>query len=112
LKFIIAIIKPHKLDDLRDALQAEGVHGMTVSEVKGYGRQGGHKEIYRGAEYAVNYVPKTKVELAVSNDLADRVIEVIRGAANSNQIGDGKVFVFELADAMRIRTGETGEAAL
>lgn len=112
MKFIIAIIKPHKLDDLREALQAEDVHGMTVSEVKGYGRQGGHKEIYRGAEYAVNYVPKTKVELAVSDELADRVVEVLRDAANTDQIGDGKIFVFELAEAMRIRTGETGNTAL
>ena len=112
MKFIIAIIKPHKLDDLRDALQAEGVHGMTVSEVKGYGRQGGHKEIYRGAEYAVNYVPKAKIELAVPADIADRVVEVIREAANSDQIGDGKIFVLDLANAVRIRTGEAGSEAL
>lgn len=112
MKFIIAVIKPHKLDDLRDALQAENVFGMTVSEVKGYGRQGGHKEIYRGAEYAVNYVPKVKVELAVGDDIADRVVEVIREAANTDQIGDGKIFVFELSEVMRIRTGETGEAAI
>ena len=112
MKFISAIIKPHKLDDIRTALQEEGVHGMTVSEVKGFGRQGGHKEIYRGAEYAVNYVPKTKIEVAVSDEIADRVVEVIRDNANSDQIGDGKIFVFELAEAMRIRTGETGGEAL
>lgn len=112
MKFISAIIKPHKLDDIRTALQEEGVHGMTVSEVKGFGRQGGHKEIYRGAEYAVNYVPKTKIEVAVSDEIADRVVEVIRDNANSDQIGDGKIFVFELAEAIRIRTGETGGEAL
>lgn len=112
MKFISAIIKPHKLDDIRSALQAEDVHGMTVSEVKGYGRQGGHKEIYRGAEYAVNYVPKTKIEVAVADDIADRVVEVIRDNANSDQIGDGKIFVFELGEVVRIRTGETGGEAL
>ena len=108
MKFISAIIKPHKLDDIRTALQEADVHGMTVSEVKGFGRQGGHKEIYRGAEYAVNYVPKTKIEVAVGDDIADRVVEIIRDNANSDQIGDGKIFVFELADVVRIRTGETG----
>lgn len=112
MKFISAIIKPHKLDDIRNALQDEGVHGMTVSEVKGFGRQGGHKEIYRGAEYAVNYVPKTKIEVAVSDDIADRVVELIRDNANSDQIGDGKIFVFELSEVVRIRTGETGGEAL
>ena len=112
MKFISAIIKPHKLDDIRDALQGEGVHGMTVSEVKGFGRQGGHKEIYRGAEYAVNYVPKTKIEVAVSDEIADRVVELIRDNANSDQIGDGKIFVFELSEVVRIRTGETGGEAL
>lgn len=112
MKFISAIIKPHKLDDIRTALQEADVHGMTVSEVKGYGRQGGHKEIYRGAEYAVNYVPKTKIEVAVGDDIADRVVEIIRDSANSDQIGDGKIFVFELADVVRIRTGETGSEAL
>lgn len=112
MKFISAIIKPHKLDDIRTALQEEGVHGMTVSEVKGFGRQGGHKEIYRGAEYSVNYVPKTKIEVAVGDDIADRVVEIIRDNANSDQIGDGKIFVFELADVVRIRTGETGSEAL
>lgn len=112
MKFISAIIKPHKLDDIRTALQEADVHGMTVSEVKGFGRQGGHKEIYRGAEYAVNYVPKTKIEVAVGDDIADRVVEIIRDNANSDQIGDGKIFVFELADVVRIRTGETGSEAL
>lgn len=112
MKFISAIIKPHKLDDIRTALQEADVHGMTVSEVKGFGRQGGHKEIYRGAEYAVNYVPKTKIEVAVADDIADRVVEIIRDNANSDQIGDGKIFVFELADVVRIRTGETGSEAL
>ena len=112
MKFISAIIKPHKLDDIRNALQDEGVHGMTVSEVKGFGRQGGHKEIYRGAEYAVNYVPKTKIEVAVADDIADRVVELIRDSANSDQIGDGKIFVFELSEVVRIRTGETGGEAL
>jgi nitrogen regulatory protein PII len=112
MKFISAIIKPHKLDDIRTALQEADVHGMTVSEVKGFGRQGGHKEIYRGAEYAVNYVPKTKIEVAVADDIADRVVEIIRDNANSDQIGDGKIFVFELTEAVRIRTGETGSEAL
>lgn len=112
MKFISAIIKPHKLDDIRTALEEEGVHGMTVSEVKGFGRQGGHKEIYRGAEYAVNYVPKTKIEVAVSDEIADRVVEVIRDNANSDQIGDGKIFIFELSGVVRIRTGETGGEAL
>ena len=112
MKFISAIIKPHKLDDIRTALQEADVHGMTVSEVKGFGRQGGHKEIYRGAEYAVNYVPKTKIEVAVADDIADRVVEIIRDNANSDQIGDGKIFVFDLAEAVRIRTGETGSEAL
>lgn len=112
MKFISAIIKPHKLDDIRTALQEADVHGMTVSEVKGFGRQGGHKEIYRGAEYAVNYVPKTKIEVAVADDIADRVVEIIRDNANSDQIGDGKIFVFELAEVVRIRTGETGSEAL
>lgn len=112
MKYIIAVIKPHKLDEIRDALQREGVLGMTVSEVKGYGRQGGQKEIYRGAEYAVNYVPKTKIEIAVADEQAARIVEVVREAANSNQIGDGKIFVLEIAEVVRIRTGETGDTAL
>ena len=95
MKFISAIIKPHKLDDIRTALQEADVHGMTVSEVKGFGRQGGHKEIYRGAEYAVNYVPKTKIEVAVADDIADRVVEIIRDNANSDQIGDDHANTFK-----------------
>ncbi len=112
MKMIIAVIKPHRLDQVRDALTAIGVHGLTVSEVRGYGRQGGHTEIYRGAEYQVNFVPKLKLELAVPNELSERVVEAIREAANNDQIGDGKIFVADLEHVMRIRTGETGEAAL
>lgn len=112
MKFIVAVIKPHRLDQVRDALTNIGVHGLTVSEVRGYGRQGGHTEIYRGAEYQVNFVPKLKLELAVPDELSERVIEAIRDAANNNQIGDGKIFVADLEQVMRIRTGETGDEAL
>lgn len=112
MKFIVAVIKPHRLDQVRDALTNIGVHGLTVSEVRGYGRQGGHTEIYRGAEYEVNFVPKLKLELAVPDELSERVIEAIRDAANNNQIGDGKIFVADLEQVMRIRTGETGDEAL
>jgi nitrogen regulatory protein P-II 2 len=112
MKIIIAVIKPFKLDEVRDALTALGVHGMTVSEVKGYGRQRGHTEIYRGAEYAVSFLPKVKIEVAVASDLAPQVIDAITAAAKTGQIGDGKIFVLELAAAVRIRTGETNEAAL
>ncbi|MBL6951726.1 MAG: P-II family nitrogen regulator [Alphaproteobacteria bacterium] len=112
MKLIIAVIKPHRLDQVRDALTGVGVHGLTVSEVRGYGRQGGHTEIYRGAEYQVNFVPKLKLEVAVSNDLCERVVEAIREAANNNQIGDGKIFVLDLEQATRIRTGETDNEAL
>ena len=112
MKFIVAVIKPHRLDSVRDALTAIGVHGLTVSEVRGYGRQGGHTEIYRGAEYQVNFVPKLKMEVAVADDLAERVGEAIREAANNDQIGDGKIFVFDLHQVMRIRTGETDNEAL
>ena len=112
MKFIVAVIKPHRLDSVRDALTAIGVHGLTVSEVRGYGRQGGHTEIYRGAEYQVNFVPKLKMEVAVADDLAERVAEAIREAANNDQIGDGKIFVFDLEQVMRIRTGETDNEAL
>lgn len=112
MKMVIAVIKPHRLDKVRDALTAIGVHGLTVSEVRGYGRQGGHTEIYRGAEYQINFVPKLKLEVAVPNELSERVVEAIREAANSNQIGDGKVFVMDLEQAMRIRTGETDNEAL
>ena len=112
MKFIVAVIKPHRLDSVRDALTAIGVHGLTVSEVRGYGRQGGHTEIYRGAEYQVNFVPKLKMEIAVSDGLAERVVEAVREAANNDQIGDGKIFVFDLEQVMRIRTGETDNEAL
>ena len=112
MKFIVAIIKPHKLDDVRDALAGVGIEGMTASEVKGYGRQKGQTEIYRGAEYQVSVVPKVKIEVAVDDSVADSVVEAIRGAANTDKIGDGKIFVLELANAVRVRTGETGAAAL
>jgi nitrogen regulatory protein P-II 2 len=112
MKIVMAVIKPFKLDEVRDALTAIGVHGMTVSEVKGYGRQRGHTEIYRGAEYAVSFLPKVKVEVAVATDQIDRVIEAIVGAAKTGQIGDGKIFVIPIEHALRIRTGETDTAAL
>ena len=112
MKFVTAIIKPFKLDDVRDALLAVGVHGMTVTEVKGYGRQKGHTEIYRGAEYAVNFLPKIRIDIAVSEEDADRIIETISAAAKTGQIGDGKIFVMSLDHAVRIRTGETDETAL
>jgi len=112
MKFVIAIIKPFKLDEVRDALTAVGVHGMTASEVKGYGRQRGHTEIYRGAEYAVNFLPKVKIEVAVADDLEDKVVAAIGSAAKTGQIGDGKIFVFDLNRAVRIRTGETDSDAL
>lgn len=112
MKLVTAIIKPFKLEDVRDALTRVGVHGMTVTEVKGYGRQKGHTEIYRGAEYAVHFLPKIKVEVAVTSAEADRVVEAIAGAAKTGQIGDGKIFVTDLAHAVRIRTGETDADAL
>ncbi len=112
MKFVTAIIKPFKLDDVREALSALGVSGMTVTEVKGFGRQKGQTEIYRGAEYSTNMVPKLKVEVACASDLADRVVEAIQQAANTGAIGDGKIFVFELGQAVRIRTGETDSVAL
>ena len=112
MKFIIAIIKPHKLDDVRDALTGIGVEGLTVSEVKGYGRQKGQTEIYRGAEYQVNFVPKVKIEVAVDDGVADNAVEAIRTAANTEKIGDGKIFVYDLEQAVRIRTGETGNDAI
>jgi nitrogen regulatory protein P-II 2 len=112
MKIIMAVIKPFKLDEVRDALTAIGVHGMTVTEVKGYGRQRGHTEIYRGAEYAVSFLPKIKIEVAVSNEQVDGVVEAITVAAKTGQIGDGKIFVLELGHATRIRTGETDESAL
>jgi nitrogen regulatory protein P-II 2 len=112
MKIVMAIIKPFKLDEVRDALTATGVHGMTVTEVKGYGRQKGHTEIYRGAEYAVSFLPKIKVEVAVPADQVDNAIAAISGAAKTGQIGDGKIFVLDLESAVRIRTGETDAAAL
>jgi len=112
MKLIIAIIKPFKLDEVRDALNSIGVHGMTVTEVKGYGRQKGHTEIYRGAEYAVNFLPKVRVEIAVAANLVDKTIEAIGNAAKTGQIGDGKIFVTKLDHALRIRTGETDADAL
>ena len=112
MKMVIAVIKPFKLDEVRDALTAIGVHGMTVSEVKGYGRQKGHTEIYRGAEYAVNFLPKVRIEIAVPGEQADRVIEGIGSAAKTGQIGDGKIFVTPVEQAVRIRTGETDADAL
>jgi nitrogen regulatory protein P-II 2 len=112
MKIVMAIIKPFKLDEVRDALTAIGVHGMTVTEVKGYGRQKGHTEIYRGTEYEVNFLPKIKVEAAVESDQVDKVVEAINNAAKTGQIGDGKIFVLPLEHAVRIRTGETDAAAL
>ena len=112
MKFITAIIKPQKLDDVRQALSELGVHGMTVTEVKGFGRQKGHTELYRGAEYVVDFLPKVKVEAAITDDLVERVIEAIEKAANTGKIGDGKIFVFNLEQVVRIRTGETGAQAL
>jgi nitrogen regulatory protein P-II 2 len=112
MKIVMAIIKPFKLDEVRDALTAVGVHGMTVTEVKGYGRQKGHTEIYRGTEYAVSFLPKLKVEVAVPGDQVDKVVEAITSAAKTGQIGDGKIFVHSLEQAVRIRTGETDAAAL
>jgi len=112
MKLVIAIIKPFKLDEVRDALTGLGVRGMTVTEVKGYGRQKGHTEIYRGAEYAVNFLPKIRVEVAVASEEADRVVEAIGAAAKTGQIGDGKIFVMPLDHAMRIRTSETDADAL
>jgi len=112
MKYIIAVIKPHKLEDVREALGALGIAGMTVTEVKGFGRQKGQTEIYRGAEYSVNMVPKVKMEIATSDALAPQVVETIQAKANTDAIGDGKVFVLDLASAVRIRTGETGDTAL
>jgi nitrogen regulatory protein P-II 2 len=112
MKLVIAIIKPFKLEEVRDALTAIGVHGMTVTEVKGYGRQKGHMEIYRGAEYAVNFLPKVRLEIAVASDLAQKAVEAIGIAAKTGQIGDGKIFVAPIEQAVRIRTGETDADAL
>jgi nitrogen regulatory protein P-II 2 len=112
MKLVIAIIKPFKLEEVRDALNLIGVHGMTVTEVKGYGRQKGHTEIYRGAEYAVNFLPKLKIEVAVADDLEERTVAAITQAAKTGQIGDGKIFVTEVGSAVRIRTGETDNDAV
>ncbi|MBX6327351.1 MAG: P-II family nitrogen regulator [Pseudolabrys sp.] len=112
MKLVIAVIKPFKLDEVRDALTRIGVHGMTVTEVKGYGRQKGHMEIYRGAEYAVNFLPKLRLEIAVPSDRVEQVVEAIGAAAKTGQIGDGKIFVLPLEHAVRIRTGETDMSAL
>jgi nitrogen regulatory protein P-II 2 len=112
MKIVMAIIKPFKLEEVRDALTSIGVHGLTVTEVKGYGRQKGHTEIYRGAEYAVSFLPKIKIEVAVTNDLVAKVIDAITGAARTGQIGDGKIFVSSIEKAVRIRTGETDQDAL
>lgn len=112
MKWISAVIKPFKLDDARDALSGIGVQGITVSEVKGFGRQKGHTELYRGAEYVIDFLPKIKVEVAVPDDRVEQVIEALTKATNTGKIGDGKIFVFDLAQAVRIRTGETGIDAL
>ena len=112
MKLIIAIIKPFKLDAVRDALTSLGVQGLTVTEVKGYGRQKGHTEIYRGAEYAVSFLPKIKIEVAVASDLVDKAVDAIVGSAKTGQIGDGKIFVLPIEHAVRIRTGETDTDAL
>ena len=112
MKIVMAIIKPFKLDDVRDALTSIGVHGMTVTEVKGYGRQKGHTEIYRGAEYSVSFLPKLKIEVAVGSEQVDSVVEAITTAAKTGQIGDGKIFILGLDHAVRIRTGETDASAL
>lgn len=112
MKIVMAIIKPFKLDEVREALTGVGIQGLTVTEVKGYGRQKGHTEIYRGAEYAVSFLPKIKIEIAVPNELADKAVEAISTAAKTGQIGDGKVFVYGLDHAVRIRTGETDADAL
>ena len=112
MKLVTAIIKPFKLDEVREALSAIGVQGVTVTEVKGFGRQKGHTELYRGAEYVVDFLPKVKVEAAITDDLVERVIEAIEKAANTGKIGDGKIFVFDLQQVVRIRTGEVGAEAL
>jgi nitrogen regulatory protein P-II 2 len=112
MKIVMAVIKPFKLEEVRDALTGIGVHGLTVTEVKGYGRQKGHTEIYRGAEYAVSFLPKVKIEVAVASGLVPKVVDAITAAARTGQIGDGKIFVYQLEEAVRIRTGERDEDAL
>jgi nitrogen regulatory protein PII len=112
MKLVMAVIKPFKLDDVREALAEVGVQGITVTEVKGFGRQKGHTELYRGAEYVVDFLPKIKIEIAVSEDVLERVVDAVMRAANSGKIGDGKIFVYDLDQVVRIRTGETGADAL
>ncbi|MEC5206221.1 P-II family nitrogen regulator [Vogesella urethralis] len=112
MKLVSAIIKPFKLDEVREALSAIGVQGITVTEVKGFGRQKGHTELYRGAEYVVDFLPKVKLEIAISNELLDQVVEAIETAARTGKIGDGKIFVYDLEQVVRIRTGETGADAV
>ena len=112
MKLVTAIIKPFKLDEVREALSAVGVSGITVTEVKGFGRQKGHTELYRGAEYVVDFLPKVKIEAAIKDDVLDQVIEAIEKSANTGKIGDGKIFVFDLQQVVRIRTGETGSDAV
>ena len=112
MKLVTAIIKPFKLDEVREALSAIGVQGITVTEVKGFGRQKGHTELYRGAEYVVDFLPKIKIEAAIKSDMLDQVVEAIEKSANTGKIGDGKIFVFNLEQVVRIRTGETGAQAL
>jgi nitrogen regulatory protein P-II 2 len=112
MKFVVAMVKPHKLEDVRSALSDIGVSGMTVTEAKGFGRQKGHKEIYRGAEYEIDFLPKSRIEIAVTDEALDQVVEAISAAAGTGSIGDGKIFVLELSQAVRIRTGESGDAAL
>jgi nitrogen regulatory protein P-II 2 len=112
MKLVTAIIKPFKLDDVREALSGIGVQGITVTEVKGFGRQKGHTELYRGAEYVVDFLPKVKLEIAINDDLVEKVVEAICSAANTGKIGDGKIFVYDLEQAIRIRTGEIGASAL
>jgi nitrogen regulatory protein P-II 2 len=112
MKLVTAIIKPFKLDEVREALAAVGVQGITVTEVKGFGRQKGHTELYRGAEYVVDFLPKVKIEAAIRSDMLDQVLEAIEKSASTGKIGDGKIFVFELEQCVRIRTGESGEEAL
>ena len=112
MKLVTAIIKPFKLDDVREALSEIGVQGITVTEVKGFGRQKGHTELYRGAEYVLDFLPKVKLEIAIDDSLVERVVEAVSKAANTGKIGDGKIFVYDLEQAIRIRTGEAGSAAL
>ncbi len=112
MKKVEAIIKPFKLDDVKEALNRIGIQGMTISEVKGYGRQKGHKEIYRGAEYVVDFIPKVKIEIVIDSDITDQVVETIQQAANTGKIGDGKIFILPVEDAVRVRTNEKGTDAI